>query len=296
MSDSKGTGTLEGQTVSYEHARESLSSDSAGEESKLKPANYSASKTPYTLITPVVNAYQTGSRLRTFDICGEAKSSPLFRVSVHFGFSGRGPLGSRPGIYLHNGKSIKDPVLAAAGDEDQWSQRVYAFNNKSVIVVPHLPGDDPDGPAREWVTELMVASTTSEGEGVVFRFAINIARDGKTLKRERYEWRKFKQGTDHEHPGGGFKLFWLPCPTTRTEDGNVTRPGGQGGQKTSAATGNDCVAVWELSKGLSKYWDHIFTLKFVGSGLSGDLGDRWKAMVVVTAARLWMIRLSREDE
>jgi hypothetical protein len=35
----------------------------------------------------------------------------------------------------------------------------------------------------------------------------------------------------------------------------------------------------------------MYTLTFVGSGLSNDLGERWKAVVVVTAARLWAIRL-----
>lgn len=58
-----------------------------------------------------------------------------------------------------------------------------------------------------------------------------------------------------------------------------------------AATDHGCVAIWELTTGLSKYWDHMYTLRFVGSGLSEDLGGRWQAMVVVTAARLWMIRL-----
>jgi hypothetical protein len=127
--------------------RESLSSDSAGEESKLKDINYSASKTPYTAIPPVINAYQSGARMRTWILCGESKNEALFRVSLHFGLgiTHRGPLGSRPGIYLHNGASIKDPILAAAGDEDQWSQRYYAFNNRSIIVVPYLPGDNEDG-------------------------------------------------------------------------------------------------------------------------------------------------------
>lgn len=273
MSNTKVTGGLDGEARSQKGARESLSSDSAGEESQLKAANYSASKTPYTPFPPVLNAYQSGARMRTWVICGDKKSDVLFRISVHFGLTQRGPLGMRPGIYLHNGTSIKDSILAAAGDEDQWSQRVYAFNNKSVIIVPAVPGDQSDGLDREWATELMVASTTSGDDGVVFRFAINAGPDEDNLKRERFEWRKFKKGTDKEYPGGGFKLFRLPRPTTEAE------------------TDQDCVAVWELDKTLLKYWDHMYTLSFVGSGLSDDLGERWKTMVVVTAARLWMIRL-----
>jgi hypothetical protein len=276
MSRNDATGGL-ASAGPQDEARHSLSSDSAGEESQLKSVNYSASKRPYTTIPPVLNAYQTGARMRTWLICGESKSNAIFRVSLHFGLGliQRGPLGMRPGIYLHNGTTIRDPILAAAGDEDQWSQRYYAFNNKSIIVMPYVAGDEDDGMNREWHTEYMVGSTTEEEHGVVFRFALNAGPDDREdlFKRERFEWKKFKKGTDKDYPGGGFKLFRLPRPTT------------------NEGAGGECVAVWELDKTVRKYWDHMYTLTFVGSGLSNDLGERWKAVVVVTAARLWAIRL-----
>lgn len=290
MNESKHTQRPDSNAAANKDPRTSISSNSTEEEGKLDAAKYSASLTPYQPFPPVINAYQGGSRMRSFVICGKTKSNTIFRVSVHLGFSERGPLGTRPGIYLDNGTSVHDPILAAAGDEDQWSQRYYAFNNNSVILIPRLPGDDDGKPGREWITELMVGSTTGEDEGVVFRFAINAGRDENDLKRERFEWRRFKKGTDPEHPGGGFKLFRLPRPTTRIVE-NGTQPANHGDKSVVAAADHGCVAVWELSTGLAKYWNHMYTLKFVNAGLSDELDNRWKAMVVVTAARLWMIRL-----
>jgi len=290
MSDNKGTEGPGTESLSSNDARSSLSSDSAEEQGKREAAQYSAAKTPYTSIPPVTNAYKTGASMRTFRICGETKSQPLFCASVHLGFSDRGPLGTRPGVYLHNGMSVEDPILAAAGDEDRLSQRAYAFNNSSVVLVPRFSGEDDDGPGGDWVTELMVASTTGEGEGVVFHFAISAGRDQECLRRERFEWRKFKKGIDAEYPGGGFKLFRLPRPTIRSDEDD-TRHGDQRDQNDVTATDRGCVAVWESPTGFSKYWDHLYTLKFVGSDLSKDLGDRWQTVVVVTAARLWLIKV-----
>lgn len=269
--------------LSSANTRESLSSDSADEEGKLKDVNYSASKAPYVPFPAVINAYQSSARMKTFTLCGEDKNHPLFRVSVHLGLSGKGPLGTRPGVYLHNGTSTKDPILAAAGDEDQWSQRVYAFNNKSVIVVPHLLGDHSDGLAREWITDLMIASTTRDDTGVnvIFRFAVNSGPGDTVLERETFEWRKFKTGSDKVYPGGGYKLLRLSRPATGRRDDNTT-----------GDADHSPLAVMELNKGLAKYLDHMYTLSFVGLGLTGDLGGRWKIMVVVTAARLWIARLN----
>ncbi|KAB5585652.1 hypothetical protein GE09DRAFT_1234167 [Coniochaeta sp. 2T2.1] len=283
MNDANATKVVPHDKVPGANTRESLSSDSADEEVKLKDVNYSASKTPYVPFPAVINAYQSGARMKTFILCGEDKKHRLLRISVHLGLSGQGPLGTRPGIYLHNGTSTKDAILAAAGDEDQWSQRVYVFNNKSVIIVPHLLGDHSDGLAREWVTELMVASTTRDDAGVsvIFRFAVNSGPGDMFLERETFGWRKFKTGSDKAYSGGGYKLLRLSCPATGSRDNDST-----------GDADHSPLAVMELNKGLAKYLDHMYTLSFVGLGLTGDLGGRWKTMVVVTAARLWIARLN----
>ncbi|KAB5540497.1 hypothetical protein GE09DRAFT_1062217 [Coniochaeta sp. 2T2.1] len=254
--------------VPHNDPRDSISSDGTAEE-KLEAANFSVSLKPHKPFPPVITGHLTGARMKSFNLCGETKNDLLFKVSVHMGYSSHGPLGTRPGIYLHNGMSVKDPILAAAGDESQWSARVYAFHNKSVVLLPRLPGEKEETGGGEWVTETIVSSTT--GADVVFRFAVNIpSNEGGSLTRERFQWSKFKKGTDHEYPAGGYKLFWLPSSTDAPDHG--------------------CVAVWELGKGVSKYWNHMFTLKFVGDARS-ELGNRGQAVVVVTAARLWMMRL-----
>ena len=255
--------------VSHNDPRDSISSDMTDEEVE-EEANVSVSKTPHKPFPAIITGHLTGARMKSFNLCGEAKSDFLFKVSVHLGYSSKGPLGILPGIYLHNGTSVKEPILAAAGDESQWGTGVYAFNNKSVVILPRLPEEEGGmGTGAEWITETMVGSTT--GADVVFRFSVNFpSKDGQSLTRERFEWRKFKKGTDPEYPAGGYKLLWLPNSADVTDHG--------------------CVAVWELGKGVTKYWDHMFTLRFVGDAQAA-LGDRGQAAAVVTAARLWILRL-----
>ncbi|KAB5576528.1 hypothetical protein GE09DRAFT_1282156 [Coniochaeta sp. 2T2.1] len=268
MGDNTTTTRPDLAAVPHNDPRDSISSDGTAEE-KPEAANFSASMKPHKPFPSVITGHLTGARMKSFNLCGETKSDFLFKVSVHMGYSSHGPLGTRPGIYLHNGTSVKEPILAAAGDGSQWSARVYAFNNKSVVLLPRLSGENERTGGGEWVTETIVGSTT--GADVVFRFAVNIpSNEGGSLMRERFEWRKFKKGTDPEYSAGGYKLFWLPSSTDALDHG--------------------CVAVWELGKGVSKYWDHMFTLKFV-SDARPEMGDRGQAAVVVTAARLWMMRL-----
>jgi hypothetical protein len=220
-----------------------------------------------------MEAYSEWGQFKTLNLCGATRQDRLYLVEVHTGYSGKGPLGTRPGVLLHNGMTKNDPVLAATGDVSQFAARMYAFNNESIILMPPLSGASRK---VEFVTEQMTASVDSAGQ-VVFRFAIEV-NDGKTTRREPFEWRKIEKGTDDAAKEGGFRLV----------ASGRSQPATSGA--SSSAGADDVVALLMWHKMLSTS-GHLFTLQLLGRGASGELGERWTLMVVMTALRLRMIRV-----
>lgn len=200
------------------------------------------------------------------------------------------------------------PVLAAAGDD---AAVACTFNLSSLVLMPaHAmlpsPPCSPSGRSAALVvdlealpgmlgagagpvTELMRAST-SAGGGVVFRFAVEVGnpaypRSGEKttmpLRREQFAWCKVfcadswrgRNGSECEATkvAGGFKLVRLAEGAVDEHDGET-------------------VAVLGWSGALSLR--EAFSLELRGSGASGALGDRWALMVVTTALRLWVLRVS----
>lgn len=111
------------------------------------------------LFPPIMNGYaQLGKQ--GFRICGETEQDHLYHVDIHSGYSLSGPLGSRPGVVLHQGLDTKTPILAAAGYESQGSARIYAFDNQTVVLMPSLlPAAER---TSEFITEQMPATVRGE--------------------------------------------------------------------------------------------------------------------------------------
>ena len=243
------------------------------------PSKHLSHDALHFVFPPVMSAYAQWGQFKTFNLCGANDSQPLCLVEVHTGFSGEKPLGSRPGIHLHNGMSKKDLVLAAAGDELQIASRAYSFNLESTILLPQ-PGPLGAPRVEGLVTEMMQARIRDDK--VSFIFSIEIGQ-GEKIRREHFEWRKFDKG-DEDSKAGGFRLLWLSAGRSSDVgdhcDGNIS---------PSAANEAELVALLSWSKGLASL-KHAFTLKLLGSGLSDTLGERWKLMVVVTALRLWYLK------
>jgi hypothetical protein len=228
------------------------------------PAPFAA----YRPFPSVLNLYGNFSgvveALNTFKLCGATKNDLLYVVEIHHGFTPRGPLHFRRGFYLRNGTSTKAPILAAGGDEAREPLVMSTFSVKSFIMMPPL---DTEANPRDLVTEIMYATKASDGT-VSFRFAIEV---GFNLKcREQFEWKKIGSGNAHS----GFILVRLdarsasPSPTP------------------SAQEGSEILAELQFH-GL---WNHLFSLELKGAGCSGEMGDRWTLMVVVTAIRLYWLR------
>ena len=138
------------------------------ESQKSESMSMAATSSPYHPFPAVMNAYAQWGQLKSFNICGESERDRLYAFEVHTGYSGKKPLGTRPGMLLHNGTSSKDPILATAGDESQLGARVYAFNLESIILMPPLRlvvhADD------HLITERMGARTS--GDHVAFSFLL----------------------------------------------------------------------------------------------------------------------------
>ncbi|KAL0930310.1 uncharacterized protein CTRU02_214385 [Colletotrichum truncatum] len=162
-----------------------------------EPRNVATTATPYRPFPTVMNGFYRMTGIKTFNLCGATRDEPLFVVEVHTGFSRKAPLGARPGILLRNGTDSKDPIIAAAGDESQWDQRVYAFNSTTVVLLPPL---ERRNSLHDMMTEMMKLRTTGD-EIAAFGFSIEV---GEKLGRKKFEWRKVKK--DDEAKSGGFRL------------------------------------------------------------------------------------------
>lgn len=210
---------------------------------------------------PSFNAYYQWKFTKTFHL-GLTKDQPLYAVRTHTGWSGT------PGIVLHNGPSDKDPPLAAAGNESRWSKH-------SVVILPPLPGSD-----AESSTEFM--RTNVSWKTVTYPFTIEVG-DENNLRRENFEWRQSRgeEIKELDKHSRGWKLVRLGS--------NASGPGGERGERALGATsdGKEVVAVWTWHSGWSL--TKSFKFQFLGSGLTGELGDRWAVMAVVTALRTWYL-------
>ena len=242
----------------------------------------------------VMNFYSHWGQFKTGDLCGATEADRLYLVEVHTGYSGSGPLGTKPGLLLHNGMSKTDPILAAAGATSQWGARVYSFTNESIILMPLV------GHTEDFVQERMRASTGAAKQ-VTFFFSIEVNHrvdsGRQEVRRERFEWRKVEKGTDDTAKEGGFKLVTaassaangkpsanMSCPSSSSAASSPSSP---------AATDNhDVLAflIWGKSSFMAKS-QQILALKLLGRGQSGELGERWTLMVVMTALQLWSLRL-----
>ncbi|KFX89845.1 hypothetical protein V490_06781 [Pseudogymnoascus sp. VKM F-3557] len=249
--------------------------------------NHATTSSPYGQFPPVMNAYCEWNVLKSFNLCGATKEDRLYVVDIHTGYSAKGPLGSKAGIILHNGLSTKDPILAAAGDESMFAAHIFAFNVNSIIMLPPL--EDDRARHRAMTTEMMRPSAMSK-DGIAFIFSVEV---GEKLRRERFEWRKFKKGDggDEASPGG-FKLLRLPSSPKNT-DSNTGGSSKSKGNGDSLLTGNDgeVVAVLTLTRSWAKL-KHPFSLELTGSALSGALGERWTLMTVITAIRMSMLDIN----
>ncbi|KAK4246839.1 hypothetical protein C7999DRAFT_15043 [Corynascus novoguineensis] len=229
----------------------------------------------YRQFPPLMNLYVNYSGIlsavKSYKLCGAVESDFRYLVEYHLGYTPRGPLNFGRGFYLRNGKNFRDPILAATGEQFPLPLLVSLFDPETVVKLPPL---DMDKNPRDMVDEVLRAATSKE-YGVIFRFTTEVGV--KRMQRESFEWWKERAAGGGTQEEGGHKvktrytLHRLASSTTEDIDGDC-----------------DLVAVLSFNHVLSV--THVFTLEMKGTGLTGELGDRWTLMVVMTALSLHLLR------
>ncbi|KAI0015350.1 hypothetical protein F4780DRAFT_88865 [Xylariomycetidae sp. FL0641] len=244
--------------------------------------------TPYRPFPAVMQAYYQWNLagLRTFFLCGPSgEDDRLFALKIHTGYSGRAPLGVRPGIYLYNGPSTKHPLMAACGDESPRARSSWGFNLNSIILMParKTPGS---------FVEANMRAHTMPGRGVAFAFEIEVGLGWKFC-REKFEWRKIaKKERDEETKEGGFYLVRLEAPKTTTGESSYSQGESASSSSTQAGvpavgSGQEVVAVFSWTRTITNL-KHPANLRLTGSALAGTMGDRFTLMVIMTVLKLWL--------
>lgn len=203
----------------------------------------------------------------------------------------------------------KTGILAAAGDEAKEPLLMSTFSVKSVIMLPPPPpspspldqleedvdevknNNDSHREDDDWVTEIMYATTNSDGT-VSLRFSIEVGPKMKT--REEFEWRKTKNGkkgdnTNNTQKHTRFILIRVPPSITSSSSTSASSPSPSppsAAQKEEES--NEILAELTFRNAMSLH--HLFTLELKGAGFTGEMGDRWTLMAVMTALRLYWLR------
>lgn len=280
------------------------SDDEQGDEELPPPYEdeQSATEDSASRFPEVMNAYASWARFRTFHLCGASKDDRICLAEVQ-GRGTKGPLGGRSGVVLYAGLSSDDGVLAAVGDENRWMRGWDSRYSDTMVLLPPL---DPIPEATGLLTEKLRPFTApgSEGGEVGFRFTIEA---GPRARRQRFEWRRAEVGQGEglngkvgtrfvlvrrsTHHNGGPRGSARPQPQHGDGNGEVAGDGGESGTVPEPSMtqpvdeGPATLAVLDLPK-LHTTFTHLFELRIVR-----PLGDRWSLMVVITALRLWQLRL-----
>ena len=208
---------------------------------------------------PSFNLYSAGWPNASF-ILAEHQQQPLYLYSMHTGFS------DAPPIILHSGPDESYQPLASAN---------FMFMSLSFDVeLPPIPGSGAPL-ARE-----RVDPAGSSGLSPAFTFSIEVGPNGNG-PRETFEWRR-SSGQAVASLGGhyhGWKLVRL----AQGPPGGGNMDFVPGGFRDSF--GNEVVAAWAMGSGRSL--TKVAHYQFMGTGLTGLLGERWAIMTVITGLTLF---------
>jgi hypothetical protein len=221
------------------------------------------------------NGYYQKKLTSTFHL-GEHADQPLFAVKTHTGWSGV------PGVVLHSGPTDKDPPLAAAGNETGLESERH---KDTLVLLPPPPGAE-----NESSYEFLRHDPSFKTETYRFTIDVGLGGDKETLP-ENFEWRPSdRQEIQQLVKRNKYILGW-----------ELVRLGSRvdirDGEGSSGITpdGEEIVAVWARYAGWSL--TKAFKFQFMGSGASGELGERWAVMAVISALRIWCLEgMGQTDE
>ncbi|KAJ6095248.1 hypothetical protein N7486_005994 [Penicillium sp. IBT 16267x] len=159
-------------------------------------------------------------------------------------------LSSKPLIELHDGPTNEHPIMATVR-ADKWGR-----TRPATISLPARPGSPHVGS----IEEQLVPGSSKGYVSMSSTWAFEIAAADKGSARERFEWRSSHGKEIKDLATGlsnGWKLVWVSGPGS-----------GAGGAEESGMT-----------KG--------FRFAFMGTGLTGTLGEVWELVALSSALMLW---------
>ncbi|KAK4209249.1 hypothetical protein QBC37DRAFT_294959, partial [Rhypophila decipiens] len=234
-------------------------------------------------IPPSMNLYMDVSKgipnpLKCMKLCGPTKNDVIYFVDSHVSKALRGPLRFDKGLCLLNGPKNHDPsaIVAGAGELDSQTITTDADSvtprslsescRKSVIMMPAL---NPERNRQEMVENIMYADTTYRRQPGIpyhgflcFRFSIEI-------------------GLQRPRPRAEFE--WVTVTPSVHKAGVLVKDDDE-------ADADDAQVLAELLFSSAWSCDHLMTLNLKGAALTGELGDRWTLMVVMTALMINYLR------
>ncbi|KAM0311935.1 hypothetical protein ACHAPQ_012310 [Fusarium lateritium] len=201
---------------------------------------------------------------------GAPDAEPMYIISL--------PKGLYGDITLHSGASNESPPLAT-------SSRIKQYRDDYQIALPSFSGH---GVHEE---------TLRRPKGLKGRFWFGcLVGDGTEQRVERFEWRR-SRGAEVRSVGqsswGGYKLVRLGSTDTKEDytsseedlpEGSSSSSNNSGEGYTS--DGKEIVAVW----GNASCWktmSGVGEFQFRGSGATGELGNMWALMAVMSCMSIW---------
>ncbi|KAF6809315.1 hypothetical protein CSOJ01_07000 [Colletotrichum sojae] len=201
---------------------------------------------------PSFNLYSQ-SFSRTF-LLGEHQNEPFYAMSIHSGFS------SSPPIVLHSGPADSFPPLA--------SVEYHSFSSRMSITLPPAPKGSPGG------APIVELESRTDFPSSSYVFAMGVGPNCEQL--EQFEWRTSSGEAIAMLDGRsrGWKLIRMSRMVPPSAGPGVFRGG----------DGKEVVAVWtDANMSLSK----SAKFAFLGSGLSGELGERWAIMAAISGLAIF---------
>lgn len=213
---------------------------------------------------PAFNLYRDafpGAVQRSYFL-GEHQATPLYAITAGWAAAAGGA-----SLVLHNGPSDDHAPLATVA--------YGPAGRRMAVSVPPLPGRAP-GPALSVHTPTVMDPT--------FAFIVEVPFTAgaatTTYRNEKFEWRRSASvavgglgGRSH-----GWKLVRL---SNELPAGGMAVAAGSG---PPSGDGHEVVAVCTAAvMSVSKIWK----FSFLGTGLSGVLGEQWAVMAVITGLVTW---------
>ncbi|KAF9875250.1 hypothetical protein CkaCkLH20_07070 [Colletotrichum karsti] len=201
---------------------------------------------------PMFNVYSQ-SFSRTF-LLGEHQNEPFYAMSIHSGLS------SSPPIVLHSGPADTYPPLA--------SVEYHSFSSRMSVTLPPAPKGSPGG------APILDLESRSDFPSYSYVFSMGVGPNCERL--EQFEWRASSGEAIAILDGRsrGHKLIRLSKTIPPNAPPGVFRGG----------DGKEVVAAWtDAHTSMTK----AAKFAFLGSGLTGELGERWAIMAAMSGLAIF---------